>query len=444
MEPAQLKTVLRSNLPLLAVLFGFILLSVATGQFSNYDSQLEYSAALGVNEWGLPYHEFGHFINQPPLGFYVGALFLRLFGSSYSVAVAVPTLFGVGCLVLLYEIGRVLYDKRTGLFAAALFASTPWHIVLSRSFLIDAQCLFFSLLYLLVGIYATKKNSAKLLLLSGVFFGVAFLTKAFAVFMLVPLAIYYFYAGQRNLWRTFMGVMFFVPALIFTYLWYEVVSTRGFLAAFTHDDFNFYITGAEPSPFFVVNYLLGALGILVLIAGAVSLLISFERRKSLGKVFGSDLICLATVAAVVGVNMFLVLGKNLVCPYNNPIKYDYQFLPLFCLLAASLLNKLYSLDLADLEDKRGKLVFFFTLSGLVLVAASMIQNVLVLNGYVTQSGVLFSVEGEMGYSFEHTALNGAPYIPWLFQWLGFAIIAGSLVWANRKKLKTLETALRQI
>jgi hypothetical protein len=74
----------------------------------------------------------------------------------------------------------------------------------------------------------------------------------------------------------------------------------------------------------------------------------------------------------------------------------------------------------------------------------MIQNVLVLNGYVTQSGVLFSVEGEMGYSFEHTALNGAPYIPWLFQWLGFAIIAGSLVWANRKKLKTLETALRQI
>ena len=82
MAPVQLKTVLRSNLSLLAVLFGFILLSVATGQFSNYDSQLEYSAALGVNEWGLPYHEFGHFINQPPLGFYVGALFLRLFGSS--------------------------------------------------------------------------------------------------------------------------------------------------------------------------------------------------------------------------------------------------------------------------------------------------------------------------------------------------------------------------
>jgi 4-amino-4-deoxy-L-arabinose transferase-like glycosyltransferase len=447
MESAQLsgklKTVLKSNLPLLGILFGFILMSVATGQFSNYDSQLEYNATLGVNEWGLPYFEFGHFINQPPLGFYVGALFLRCFGSSYSVAVTVPTLFGAGCIFLLYEIGRVLYGKRTGLFAAAIFASTPWHIVLSRSFLIDAQCLFFSLLYLLVGIYATKKNSAKLLLLSGVFFGIAFLTKAFAVFMLVPLAIYYFYAGQRNLWRTFMGVMFFVPTLIFTYLWYEIISTRGFFAAFTHDDFNFFITGATPSPFFVLNYLLGALGIFFLAAGAVSLLTSFARRKNLGKVFASDLICLATVVAVVGVNMFLVIGKNLVTPYNNPIKYEYQFLPLFCLLAASLLNKLYSFDLTDLKSRRSKLVFLVTLFGLVLIGVSMIQNVHVLNAYTTQTEVRFNVEGEMGYSFEHIALNGATAISWAVQWLGLGVVVFSILWANKNRLKMLGATLQQ-
>jgi 4-amino-4-deoxy-L-arabinose transferase-like glycosyltransferase len=448
MEPTsfsgKLKTVLRNNIPLLAVLFGFILMSVATGQFSNYDSQLEYAAALGVNEWGLPYHEFGHFINQPPLGFYVGALFLRLFGSSYSVAVVVPTLFGAGCILVLYAIGNVLYDKKTALFAAALFASTPWHIVLSRSFLIDAQCLFFSLLYLLVGIYATKKNSSKLLMLSGVFFGVAFLTKAFAVFMLVPLVIYYFYAGPKSLWRTFTGVLFFVPALIFTYVWYELISTRGFFAAFTHDDFNFPITGVAPSPFFLVSYLLGALGVFVLVACAVSLLISFVRKKNLGKTFGSDLICLATVAAVLGVNMFLVLGRNLVCPYNNPLKYDYQFLPMFCLLTASLLNKLYSFNLADLGGKRNKLVFLVTLSGLILTGATMVQTVVVLNGYATQTGILFSVEGEMGYSFEHVSLNGAASISWVFQWLGFAIVVLSLIWANRKGLKTLEAAFRQL
>jgi len=445
MEPSQFsgelnlshsKNVLKTNLPLLGILFGFILMSVATGQFSNYDSQLEYTAALGVIEWGLPYIEFGHFINQPPLGFYTGALFLRCFGSSYAVAVTVPTLFGAGCIFLIYEIGRILYEKQTGLFAAAIFVLTPWHIVLSRSFLIDAQCLFFSLLYLLVGIYATKKKSMKLLLLSGVLFGAAFLTKAFAVFMLVPLVIFYYYSGPRNLRRTFMGVGFFVPALIFTFLWYEIISTRGFFAAFTHDDFFYYNpTGAAPSYFFVVNYLLGALGVFFLAASAVSLLISFVRRKTLGKIFASDLICLATVAAVAGVNMFLAIGKNLICPYNNPIKYEYQFLPLFCLLAASLLNKFYSLDFADLRGKRNKLIFLVTIFGLVLIVLSMIQNVHVLNAYTTQTEIRFNVEGKMGYSFEHVALNVAPNISLAFQWLGFAIVVFSLLWANRDRLK---------
>ena len=92
-------------MPLLGILFGFILLSFATGEFTNYDTKLEYAAVLGVKEWGLPYHEFGHYINQPPLGFYTGALFLTFFGSYYSVAVVVPTLFGGGCIILLYELG---------------------------------------------------------------------------------------------------------------------------------------------------------------------------------------------------------------------------------------------------------------------------------------------------------------------------------------------------
>jgi len=60
-----LKEHLETNLALFGVLFGFIVISVATGQFSNYDSQVEYSAALGVIEWGFPYLDFGHFINQP-------------------------------------------------------------------------------------------------------------------------------------------------------------------------------------------------------------------------------------------------------------------------------------------------------------------------------------------------------------------------------------------
>lgn len=432
-----LKEFLETNLALFGVLFGFIVISVATGQFSNYDSQLEYTAALGVIEWGFPYLDFGHFINQPPLGFYIASLFLRVFGSSYTVAVTVTTLFGAACVFLVYTLGKILYGKQTGLLAAAIFAATPWHVLLSRSFLIDAQCLFFSLLYLLVGILATKKKLNKTSILSGTIFGVAFLTKAFAVFMLVPLVLFYFYFGSIDLKRTLRGILFFVPSVILVFVWYELISGQGFFYAFTHDDFFFILEGAAPSYFFVVNYLVGMVGGLFLVASAVSLIIPFIRQKNLRRILGVDLICLATIAAVVGVNMYLAIGKNLVCPYTNPIKYDYQLLPMLCLLAGSLITKAYKLEsLTKSKSKQDKLIVGGVVLGLVLILVSMIQNLYALNVYSAQSEILVNVEREIFYSFNNVTVNSTSN-SLVFQLLGFVILALSLVWANKDKLKTL-------
>jgi 4-amino-4-deoxy-L-arabinose transferase-like glycosyltransferase len=128
-------------------------------------------------------------INMQPFGYYITAFFLRTFGMSYEIGVGVTTLFGLGCVFLTYKLGEVLYGARTGLFAAALFALTPWQVIMSRVFLADVLCLFFSLLYLLVGIWAIRKDSLKLFLMSGTIFGLALLTKLFAVFMLIPLSL---------------------------------------------------------------------------------------------------------------------------------------------------------------------------------------------------------------------------------------------------------------
>jgi 4-amino-4-deoxy-L-arabinose transferase-like glycosyltransferase len=74
------------------------------------------------------------------------------------------TLLGLGSIIALYKIGMVLYGKPTGLAAAVLFALSPWELVLSRAFLKDVQCLFFSLLCFLTGIYAVRRDSFKLFL----------------------------------------------------------------------------------------------------------------------------------------------------------------------------------------------------------------------------------------------------------------------------------------
>ena len=101
------------------------------GPFHNRDTQWEYQAASGVIRWGMPYDRFiGNLIDQPPLGFYVEALFLKIFGISLDTGVALVTLFGIGSTVLVYKIGKILYSKTTGVFAALLFALTPWQLVL--------------------------------------------------------------------------------------------------------------------------------------------------------------------------------------------------------------------------------------------------------------------------------------------------------------------------
>ena len=61
-------------------------------------------------------------------------------------------------------------------------------------------------------------------------------------------------------------------------------------------------------------------------------------------------------SAVAGVHSLLVIGQNLASPYVEAIKYDYQFLPLFCLLAASLVSKCHTLlESTVLKSMKNKL-----------------------------------------------------------------------------------------
>ncbi len=147
----SMKTLLKKHFPLLGILLGSAFLSISLGPYSSWDSQIEFAAASGVLKWGLPYTTFGNMINVPPLGFYIDVVLFKVFGLSYETAVGVITLFSLGCVFLVYKVGEVLYGARTGLFAAALFALTPWQVIMSRVFLVDIQCLFLAYFACLLG-----------------------------------------------------------------------------------------------------------------------------------------------------------------------------------------------------------------------------------------------------------------------------------------------------
>ncbi|MGA3059704.1 MAG: glycosyltransferase family 39 protein [Candidatus Bathyarchaeia archaeon] len=432
---------LSENYPILSILVGIMLVSLSIGPYQSGDTLWEYEAASGVMKWGMPYViSWGNFMNQPPLGFYIEALFFKIFGSSTDIGVILVTLFGLGSIVLVYKIGKEVYSKSIGLFAAALFALTPWELVLSRSFFIDTQCLFFSLLCLFIGIISIRKDSLKLFIVTGALFAAAFLTKFFAVFILIPLLLFYFYYRPKNLRHTFgWFVALFLPVLISSFLWYQVISGQGVFSIFNHSDFAIRSSSnVTPSFFFVFNFLANyGLGWLFVDAAVLSFVVYLTYRK-FRKSFAFDLICVVTILSVVGVNTFLGAVLNLNAPYLNAIKYDYQALPFFSLLAASMVGKAISL-LSSLKsrEKLNKLLFcFVALGGLGLVAGSMFFNMSYVHLFSPWPYLLFRVEigKSLGYSLFNPDPVGKFSLLMNIQSLGFGLLVSGLVWASRYKL----------
>lgn len=434
----KLGDVFKRNYPLIGILLGSALMSISLGPYSSWDSQLEFTAASGVVKWGLPYITYGETINMQPLGFYVEAFFLKTFGISYEVAIGVTTSFGVGCIFLLSKIGKVLYGRRTGLFAAALFALAPWQIIMSRVVLVDVQCLFLSLLFLLIGIYAMRKNSLGLMSLSGILFGFALLTKLFAVFMMIPLALFYIHSRPKNTKRALSGIaVFFLAAFLIQYVWYVPISGRGLVSVFSHDDFGQFLpSGFDASPFYNLSFFTEALGIFFISGFIFSVAFSLLQRKFFPKIVFSDMVFLVTIIGVIGFNAYLAVGQNMLVPYVNSIKYDYLTLPLFCLVAASLAKKSSLLAKNNsVKSRYGRLAFYVAVFGLYLLLMSMIVNLLSLNMTSKYEWLEYRVAGGFSYSFDRlTPILGTNH-GWSVQFLAFALIQFSLLWALKDKLE---------
>jgi 4-amino-4-deoxy-L-arabinose transferase-like glycosyltransferase len=437
---ARLKTLLSQHYSLLSILVGSALINFTIGPFNNWDTGYEFSAASGVLLWGLPYtNGAGTMINQPPLGFYLDSPIFQVFGLSFNTGVTIVTCFGIGCILLVYLIGKTLYGKTTGLVASALFALTPWNVVFSRTFLIDVQCLFFSLLFLFIGIYAIRKDSVGLFMLSGVFLGAAFLTKFYGIFMLFPLAIFYFGNRLQKLRNPLVVLAFFVPLVAFLLIWYQGVCGINILTIFWQDDFKFYnAAGAMPSSLFTFNFLIGNLGIYLLVATIISLFISIFQTKLFRNLLAADLICLATIFVIVGIDTFFALGLNYKAPYTGAVKYDYQSLPFFCLLAAALISKTKSLFLI-LKKKLNLNWLFFSVAcaGAIFIAAAIFDNFYKAIGYGQLNYVVFTVEGSVGYSFFNSAQIVGTNILAYVQYLGFAIVLSGLIWMSRNKIEAI-------
>jgi hypothetical protein len=445
-----LRKILAENYPLFSLLAGITFVSLSIGPFLNGDSLWEFEAATGVIKWGMPYvNTVGNLINQPPLGFYIEALFFKTFGESIKTGTILVTLLGLGSTIILYKIGKELYGKTTGLFAAALFALSPWELILSRSFLIDVQCLFLSLLSLYVGLIAFRRYSVKLSLVSGVVFAAAMLTKYFAAFMLIPLFLFCLHSRPKKAILVFSQLIaFLLPVLLLSFLWYQVILGNSIITIFAHSDFrDLNYSGVVLSysfvGFFVWNYGLGGFFVSATI---FSLVLDFAFRGQFSKVCYLDLICFASILPILITNMVLGVGLNLKAPYNNAIKYDYQSLPFFSLVAASLLGKSFSLlNSTKLAiNTHRKLIFSIVSIGALLLALTILGEIFSANKLSTSNFLLFRVtmNQSIGYTFHNYTPTNESRLLMNFQYLGFTILLSGFLWLNRHRLHNFFKLIR--
>jgi len=400
-----LKTKMRSfaamHWQITLVLLGAFLVATSTAVYTNWDAQLEFEAASNLVIHGLPLVTTGLMINQPPLGFYMDAPVFHLAGLSYQHGVGVVTAFGLGCVVLVYALGVLLYGKNTGLVAAALFSLVPWHVYLSRIFLIDNQYLFFSLLALIVGVMALRRQSDKLLLVSGVFFAVAFLTKLFAFFILVPLvlmALYFTRDGKFQLTAK-KTLLFLAPTVVTQAIWYGVIANQNFFAVYFSSDFTHPELIADPVLGFLPIALVKSIGWFLLLAAVLALALPLFFRKVFAGRTWLDTVCVVTIEAVAAANLLLVFGFHLKVPYISVVKYNYAALPFYCLLAASLADKGAQL-LSEVKPhrKRELAKSVVVVVGLVLLVAALVESVVFLVEW--EGFVSFGVDSVVYYGFE--------------------------------------------
>ena len=378
MELKSFRALLSAHYQLIGVLIASFIILASMGTYTNWDAETEFSAATNVITQGFPYVASGWMIDQAPLAFYLTAPVLQLIGLSYVNGVSFVTALGLGCIALIYVLGDILYGKKTGLVAAALFGLVPWQIFMSRVYLIDVPYLFLSLIFTIFGVLTIKKNSDKMLALCGFFFALAFLTKLFSIFLMLPLLLMAALKGKETGFTLTLKrvLIFLVPTFIFQLFWYGGFANQNFLGVYFHPDFQNSNRILDPSLVFLPRIYVESAGWFLLAAAVFSLVLAVGFRRLFAKTLWVDLICAVTIIAIGGLNVVLVFGLHMLVPYVSAFKYNYAALPFLCLLAASLVYK--GGILLGSTGKR-KIKLFLAGFGLVLLFASLVESLLFLN-----------------------------------------------------------------
>lgn len=145
------------------------------------------------------------FVVHPPLGKWLIALGIAIFGDTSTGWRVAAALIGTLSIALIYLVAKRLFDSEyLALIAAGLMTIDGLHLVMSRTALLDIFLMFFLLASFLALLY--EKHLA-----TAIFLGLALATKWSAVYFIIAIGIYLVFTNRKKL-------LIYLPTIPILYL----------------------------------------------------------------------------------------------------------------------------------------------------------------------------------------------------------------------------------
>ncbi len=184
------------------------LMEVDASQYASISMEMErYGSYLEVH------HLFDNYLDKPPLLFWLGALFMKLFGVNH-VAYRLPTLLStVLGIYATYRLGRMLYNRNTGILSALFLASSQIYILHNHDVRTDTLLTNFAIfaIWQLAEYLNNRKPKNFVLAFTGM--GLAMLTKG-PIGMMVPVLAIGSQLVYRRRWSDIFNWRWLIGALI--------------------------------------------------------------------------------------------------------------------------------------------------------------------------------------------------------------------------------------
>jgi outer membrane protein assembly factor BamB len=176
-----------------------------------------------ITPWA--YGDLSFYIGKPPLNMWLMSLSYQIFGINNFASRFWSAVFGALSLVLVFYLGKKLYNLYVGFLSAIVLGTFTTFLALARHAMTDIPFVFFVLasIYFLI-LSEKKENENRYASLSGVFFGLALMTKQVEAF-LIPLIIFtYLAVTERSIRFLFtkqfalflgVGLLAFSPWVIY-------------------------------------------------------------------------------------------------------------------------------------------------------------------------------------------------------------------------------------